>query len=154
MKFKSPLLVVADMEASKRFYRQALGLRVVADYGANVTLTGGIALQTGESWLAFTGLAAEALRPGGNAAELYFEEPDLDAFCQRLQSWGVRLLHPVHEQPWGQRAVRFYDPDGHLLEVGEPMDAVVRRLRQAGLTARQTAEKTGLSLTMVERWSQ
>lgn len=39
MKFKNPLLVVTDMERSKAFYREVLGLRVIMDFGANVTLT-------------------------------------------------------------------------------------------------------------------
>ncbi len=37
MKLKNPLLVVSDLEASKRFYREVLGLRVILDFGANVT---------------------------------------------------------------------------------------------------------------------
>ena len=40
MKYKNPLLVVCDLEASIAFYREVLGLRVVRDFGANVTLTG------------------------------------------------------------------------------------------------------------------
>lgn len=50
MSFESPMLVVADMEASKAFYGRVLGLRVEVDLGANATLTGGIALQTLEMW--------------------------------------------------------------------------------------------------------
>ena len=42
MKFKNPLLVVKDMAASKAFYKEILNLRVVLDFGANVTLTGGV----------------------------------------------------------------------------------------------------------------
>lgn len=38
MKFKNPLLAVQDMERSKEFYHQVLGLHVVVDFGANVTL--------------------------------------------------------------------------------------------------------------------
>lgn len=46
MKYCSTLIVVTDMERSKQFYRDLLGLEVLLDFGANVTLTGGIALQT------------------------------------------------------------------------------------------------------------
>ena len=58
MKLKNPLLVVSDLEASKRFYREVLGLRVILDFGANVTLTGGLCLQTQESWMGFLSKAA------------------------------------------------------------------------------------------------
>ena len=57
MRYRNPLLVVRDLERSKAFYRKVLGLRVVADFGANVTLTGGVCLQTLESWAGFIGKA-------------------------------------------------------------------------------------------------
>ena len=49
MKLKNPLLVVTDMERSVKFYKDVLGLRKTVDFGANVTLTGGLSLQTAES---------------------------------------------------------------------------------------------------------
>ena len=96
MKYKNTLLAVADMERSKRFYREVLGLRVVADFGANVTLSGGLALQTLESWRDFIG--KEEICFFNNAAEVYFEEDDFDAFAERLAAFGVNYVHPVLEQ--------------------------------------------------------
>ena len=49
MNLKSTLLVVKDMDASKAFYAEVLGLSVEQDFGANVTLTGGLCLQTEDS---------------------------------------------------------------------------------------------------------
>ena len=43
MKLKNPLLVVTDLERSVAFYKEVLGLRKIMDFGANVTLTGGLA---------------------------------------------------------------------------------------------------------------
>ena len=45
MKFSNPLIVVTNMEKAKQFYYDVLGLEVVVDFGANVTLKGGITLQ-------------------------------------------------------------------------------------------------------------
>ena len=36
MKFKNPLLVVRNIEKSKEFYKEVLGLDVIMDFGANV----------------------------------------------------------------------------------------------------------------------
>ena len=44
MKLKNPMLIVQDMEKSKAFYREVLGLRTVTDLGANAVLTGGLSL--------------------------------------------------------------------------------------------------------------
>ncbi|MCI9576919.1 MAG: hypothetical protein HFJ84_09815 [Clostridiales bacterium] len=53
MDFKHPLLVVEDLDRAKQFYWEVLGLQVILDFGANVTLTGGICLQTRETWETF-----------------------------------------------------------------------------------------------------
>jgi len=53
MKYTSTLIAVKDIERSKRFYYDVLGLDVISDFGANVTLTGGIALQTIDTWIDF-----------------------------------------------------------------------------------------------------
>ena len=108
MKFKNTLISVTNMEASKEFYKNVLGLHVIADFGANVTLTGGLCLQTMESWQELIGKRKICL--GANDAEIYFEEKDFDAFAEKLDAAGVQLVHAVKEHRWGQRAVRFYDP--------------------------------------------
>lgn len=55
MKIKNPMLVVTDIDKSVEFYKKVLGLRVIMDLGTNKTLTGGLALQTLESWQEFIG---------------------------------------------------------------------------------------------------
>ena len=40
MRYTSTLIAVSDIEKSKQFYHDVLGLDVIADFGANVTLTG------------------------------------------------------------------------------------------------------------------
>lgn len=52
MTYQGVLIAVRDMEKSKRFYRDVLGLRVTEDFGANVALSGGIFLQTLNTWKA------------------------------------------------------------------------------------------------------
>ena len=84
MQFQNPLLAVSDLERSKQFYREVLGLHVILDFGANVTLTGGICLQTKESWSGF--LEGAKLTFGGRVSELYFEEDDFDGFLRKLEA--------------------------------------------------------------------
>ena len=147
LKFKNPMLVVTDMERSVAFYRKVLGLRVVMDFGANKTLTGGLSLQTVGTYRDFIG--TDAIRFGGNCFELYFEEDAFDQFAEKLESCGVKYVHPVKEHPWGQRVVRFYDPDGHIIEVGENLKAVCRRFLDSGMTPEQTAERMDVPLKFV-----
>lgn len=141
MRYNSTLLVVADMARARHFYCALLGLRVTADFGANVTLSDAVSLQTLKSWREFINRPDEDIRFGHNAAELYFEEDDLDDFLQRLAVWpDLRYVHPLMTHRWGQRVVRFYDPDGHIVEVGENMTAVVRCFLADGMTVAQVAK--------------
>lgn len=147
MRFKNPLIVVSDLEKSVEFYKKVLGLHIVLDFGENVTLTGGICLQTAESWHDFI---EKDLRFGGNDAELYFEEDDFDSFAEKLNHLDVSYVHPVKEHRWGQRVVRIFDPDGHIIEVGENMRTVCRRFLSEGMTEEQTAERMGVPLKYVK----
>lgn len=147
MQFKTPMLVVTDIDRSTAFYQAVLGLRVTMDFGANKTLTGGIALQTLETWRTFIGTHEIAF--GGNDAELYFEEDDFDTFLDRLQAQEIDYVHPVIEHAWGQRVVRFRDPDGHIIEVGENMRMVCRRFLDGGMTPEQVAARMDVPLKFV-----
>ena len=124
---------------------------VVLDFGENVTFSGGFAIQEKFAWL--TGLAEDSVRSRPNNMELYFETDDLDAFMQRLGEWPdpVELLHPPHKYGWQQCTVRFYDPDGHIIEVGEAMEVVIRRCLAEGHTAEETAALTQHPLEFVLR---
>jgi len=141
------LLVVTDMDKTVAFYKNVLGLEVVLDFGANKTLTGGLALQTLETYRAFIG--TDDISFGGNDFELYFEEDDFDTFAEKLRACDVQYVHPVKEHPWGQRVVRFYDPDRHIIEVGENMKAVCRRFIDSGMTPEQTAARMDVPVAYV-----
>lgn len=120
MKLKNVLITVSDMERSKRFYRDLFGLEVILDNDGNVILTEGLVLQDASIWKSFVG---RDITPRNNASELYFEEADLDGFVKKLEAYGepIQYVNSLMEHSWGQKVVRFYDPDGHLIEVGTPM---------------------------------
>ena len=150
MEFKNPLLVVSDMEKSKAFYHNTLGLDVIVDLGANVTLTGGVCLQTKESWQNFIEAESKDISFGGKNAELYFEEDAFDAFIERLNEiQDLQYVHPAKEHSWGQRVVRFYDPDMHIIEVGENMKIVCKRFLESGMTVEEVAKRMDVPVEFV-----
>ena len=147
MKYTSTLIAVSDMEKSKQFYHDVLGMNVVADFGANVTLDGGLVMQTLDTWKSF--IRTDKVVLPNNAGELYFEEEDLDAFCEHLKQFDICYVHPLFEHRWGQRVVRFYDPDKHIIEVGEKLGAVILRFMEQGLSAQETAVRMDIPVDMV-----
>lgn len=149
MKLKNILLVVRNIERSKTFYKVLFGLEVIADYDGNVVLTEGLVLQDAAIWKTLIG---KEIKTGSHGYELYFEENDMDAFLEKLEKYPEKLqyVHPLLEHAWGQRVVRLYDPDMHLIEVGESMDFVARRFLKQGMSAEEVAWKTQMALARVE----
>jgi catechol 2,3-dioxygenase-like lactoylglutathione lyase family enzyme len=131
-KFICPLLVVDDMQRARSFYETVMGLNVIVDFGANITFEGNFALHLKSHFQML--IDRKEIAMGGNDAEIYFEFDDVEAFAQRLADNGVELVHPMREQPWRQRVIRFYDPDRHIIEVGESMEYLCFRLHNEGLS--------------------
>lgn len=118
MRLKNILLVVENIECSKRFYKELFGLDVLRDFGENVILTEGLVLQERKSW---ENLIQETVQYGAMSMELYFETYDLEAFQEKLDNSGFQIVYLSRLQtlPWGQKAIRIYDPDKHVIEIGE-----------------------------------
>ena len=120
MKLKNVLIVVEDIERSRQFYHELFGLELLLDNNGNMILTEGLVLQDRKIWKEFIG---KDIIPENNSCELYFEERDLEGFVEKLEKYDpdVRYVNRLMTYSWGQKVVRFYDPDGTLIEVGTPM---------------------------------
>lgn len=120
MKLKNILIVVKDIEKSKRFYHDLFGLDMVLDNDGNMILTEGLVLQDEKIW---RGFLKKDIIPESNSCELYFEERDIEAFVQKLEKLypSVQYVNRLMTHSWGQKVIRFYDPDGNLIEVGTPV---------------------------------
>jgi len=150
MRFTDTVIAVSDVKASRKFYEDLFGLEVYQDYGRNVAFSCGLAIMQDFDWL--VSIPKEKVLKESNNMELYFEESDLDGFIGKLKKYpGIRYVHDVREHSWGQRVIRFYDPDGHMIEVGEDMKMVVRRFLDSGLSTEQTAKRMNVSMEDLER---
>lgn len=121
MRFVNPIPFVRDIARSRAFYETRLGLKVLEDFGRFVLFETGFAIHKGAALeRTIWGDAAATQQPYGRRnVLLYFEDQDIDAAFTRIAPH-VDLIHPVERQAWGQRVLRFYDPDGHAVEIGEP----------------------------------
>ena len=121
MRLKNILIVVDDIEASRRFYHDMFGLDVVLDNDGNMILTEGLVLQDKRIWEKFL---EKDIVSENNSCELYFEERDIEAFVQKLEELypETKYVSRLMTHGWGQKVIRFYDPDGNLIEVGTPME--------------------------------
>ena len=69
------------------------------------------------------------------------------SFLNKLKAYSnIEYLGEVIEHSWGQRLIRFYDLDEHLIEVGEDMQMVVKRFLASGMTMEEVSAKMDVSI--------
>ena len=113
-------LTVADFDEALAFYRDALGLRQVADWSSDggrvVLLEGGRAtLELMDDPQAATVDRIEAGRRVSGTVRLAVEVRDSDSIARRLTAAGAESVAPPVTTPWGDRNARVRTPDGMQL---------------------------------------
>jgi len=118
------ILVVADVDRSRNFYRDVLGASVYREYGGTSCV-----LQFLDTWLLLvTGGPPTADKPTVSFAapadpdrvshSMTIRVPDARGAFETLRGRGAVFLAEPVESDWEIRAF-FRDPDGHLLEISE-----------------------------------
>lgn len=153
MQYQGAVIAVRSMEVSKAFYQEVLHQKLIMDFGVNVTFERGLSLQEGFAGMMNVPEDSMTFRP--HVMELYFEEEQFDDTVAELKrNADIQWIHEVKEYPWGQRVVRFYDPDGHMLEIGESMKTVIVRFLQQGMTVEQVASRSMYPVPFIEQCKQ
>jgi len=130
IKFICPLIVVADIKRSRHFYETVLNQKVTVDYGNNVTFEGNFSIHQKAHYKSL--INDKPIEWGSNNFELYFEFDDLEKMEEQLKKAGVTFVHKAKTESWGQKVLRFYDPDNHIIEIGESMEHLSWRLYKEG----------------------
>ena len=152
MKYVCPLIVVEDLAKSRHFYERILGQQVKFDFGEDVTFEGDFAIHLRAHFGELLGdpsLYPVVYKP--HNAELYFETEEIEDDYEQLVRAQSEFIHGIREQPWGQRVLRLYDPDGHIVEIGETMEAVVWRFHKQGLSIDEVCARSSMPRDFVER---
>jgi predicted enzyme related to lactoylglutathione lyase len=117
------LLRPADLDQSRRFYRDILGLAIYREFGS--TAHPGLVFFLGSGFLEISGHG-----PGtpGQSVMIWIQVRDVHAEHERLSAAGVRVLREPQTEPWGLIEMWIEDPDGvHIVLVEIPTDHPLRR---------------------------
>lgn len=149
--FEGPAILVADIDISRSFYTEIMGQEVLADHGPHVALKGGFSIWQAAHAIGvvYKGKRTPPNTLGQDNFELYFESPNLDEAWERVEKGCKTIIQPIEEAPWGQRGFRVHDPDGHIVEVGEPLPVLINRLLADGLTPEEVSERTSIPLEFI-----
>ncbi len=115
----TPHLVVKNADAAIEFYKRALGanelMRLTTPDGkvahAEIKIGDSIVMLADEfpDW---DNLSPESL--GGSPVRIHLYVEDVDALAARAVAAGAKVIIPVDDQFYGDRAGRLVDPFGHL----------------------------------------
>jgi len=142
MKYKCALFVVNDVRESRKFYEEILDQVVKYDFGENITFEGDFAIQEKISFSNMASVDVDSMVRKSNNTEIYFEADDIDHYVNRIveSTYEIEFIHKIVEHPWGQRVIRFYDLDDHIVEIGESMERVIFRFLDKGYSIEETAK--------------
>jgi predicted enzyme related to lactoylglutathione lyase len=117
------LLRPADLDRSRRFYRDLLGLAVYREFGPPTDPGMVFFLGTG-----FLEVSGHGDGPPGHTVMIWLQVRDVHAEHARLAAAGVRVLRAPETEPWGLTEMWIEDPDGtRIVLVEVPGDHPLRR---------------------------
>jgi catechol 2,3-dioxygenase-like lactoylglutathione lyase family enzyme len=99
-----------DVEASKRFYKDLLGVPVTVDQKGLKCFDSG-----------WPGLDLDISIHFPGKVSISFLVDDIDQFVKELRSRGVQVDDP-DDSHLGMRAIALEDPDGHRVEIQAPTE--------------------------------
>lgn len=151
LNFIGSVLFVDDINVSKNFYQNVLGQEIEMDHGPCVAFKKGLSIweRTHVEQIINNGQPLPEGRFGRQNLEIYFETFDLDRDLKALLEANLTFVHDVETAPWGQRAVRIEDPDGHYIEIGEHLGVVINRFRGEGMNDEAVADRMAIPLEAV-----
>jgi catechol 2,3-dioxygenase-like lactoylglutathione lyase family enzyme len=122
------LLRPSDLDRSRRFYRDVLGLAIYREFGSPEDP--GAVFFPGPGLLEISGPAAG---PPGSSVMIWIQVPDVRAEHTRLAAAGVPVTRQPAQEPWGLIKMRIEDPDGiRIVLVEVPADHPLRRDLRSG----------------------
>jgi catechol 2,3-dioxygenase-like lactoylglutathione lyase family enzyme len=117
------LLRPADLDRSRRFYRDVLGLAVYREFGP--ADDPGVVFFLGSGFLEVSGGGSGT---AGQSLMLWLQVRDVHAEYERLSAAGVQALREPRTEPWGLIEMWLEDPDGVPIVLVEiPADHPLRR---------------------------
>ena len=151
IKYHSVVLFVKNIEKAKHFYCDYLSLPIQIDMGKNVILESGITLwEIKDGNIIIKNIGKEKIGVG-TKSELYFETNNLEEIINVISDNNIQKLHDIHEEPWGQKTIRFYDYDNNIIEVGEELKTFLDRMVKSGIGKNEICEKTGMKIEDIEK---
>ena len=147
--FYSSVIFVKNIEQARKFYSEVLDQEIEHDFGSNIMFKSRLSLWQINEEHEISNIAGDPNE--GNTFELYFETNDIQKSSRKIKASEVKLPHDIKTEPWGQMTIRFFDVDGHLIEIGESMKVFILRIYNETLSVKETSTRTGVPVKTIRK---
>lgn len=120
LKHVDTIILVSDMQCSRAFYEGILGLQVKQDWNVMVIYESHLAIMQADELQPkekVNGVIKQGDQGCGNAI-IYLQSENLDLCLKDLIDRNIKIIHEIEKLPH-ERIIRIYDPDKHIIEIGE-----------------------------------
>jgi catechol 2,3-dioxygenase-like lactoylglutathione lyase family enzyme len=147
-----PVLIVNDIERSKIFYQELFSMEIENDFGTNISFKNAFSLWEKNRAEEIIFNSEDKIYSSSKIKnmELYFESDNIEALWNKLREKNIEFIHEPREEPWGQKTLRFLDPDKYIIEIAEPMENLILRLFSEGYSESEIAQKTQMNINSVK----
>ncbi len=151
IKYHSSVIFTNDLEKSRIFYINLLGLEIEVEFGKCIVLKCGISLwQMDENHIIKKLIDKNKLKKG-NKFEVCFETDDFENVVKILKENKIKFLHQRIEENWGQYTIRIFDPDENIVEIGETLEIFIRRLYNINNDLEWIHKKTSVPTEIIHK---
>ena len=121
--FYNTIVFVKDINVSKAFYSCIIGLKIELEYETVVFFENHFVIHDYSNIMSniFGGNDQPFEKQGNQNLLIYFETDDIEKSFDQMVQNNITIINPVKQQEWGQKVFRIYDPDNHIIEIGEAM---------------------------------
>jgi hypothetical protein len=149
------VIITNDIEKLKDYYKSVLHQEIEFDFGNCVVFKCGLSIwKLKPDYPIVKHLGGTYNNSGNKNMELCFDTDQFETVVEELKKHNINLLHDIVEETWGQRTLRFCDPENNLIEIGESMICFATRLLKQGKTPEEVANKTSIPLDTVLKYSE
>ena len=148
--FSSIVIITEKFEVLTSFYKDTLLQEIQDDFGNCIMFKGGFSIwQLTDEYTIAKHLGRTFHKSGNKNIEICFESDTFAEVLESLKTKDIEYLHEAKEEMWGQKTVRFYDPEKNLVEIGESIPCFVKRFYESGMTFEEVAKRTSVPVEAV-----
>lgn len=152
IKYHSTVIITDDFDKMKSFYQNVLLQEIEYDFGNCIGFKNSLSLwKLTEDYPIAKMLGRTFDNSGNKNLEICFETDEFEKVIKQLKKTELKYLHEVTIEAWGQKTVRFYDPENNIVEVGESIPCFVKRFYNSGMTIEEVSKRTSVPVDAIRR---